>query len=335
MGPNSTRRRGYHRASTNVNIRRNIQFVNRVPAWQLQPGVCYQFDITLSNPSKPDSYRQDILVSKQELLEQLGAIARQAGSAILDVYASPDFDVQIKSDDSPLTRADLAAHRIIEDALNDAWPEIPVLSEESGEIPFSERQAWSRYFLVDPLDGTKEFINRNGEFTVNIALIEDGEPAAGVVYVPVKEQLFAGAADVGAWIEQDGNTTTIATRSVDASALTVVASRRHGGEALGACMEVLSRHFAEVDTANMGSSLKLCLVAAGEADLYPRLAPTSEWDTAAAHAIVRAAGGRVVDTALRPLRYNQKENILNPFFYVIGDQGFDWDQILSTVRLPD
>lgn len=273
------------------------------------------------------------MMQDEKKLDAMGAIARRAGDAILEIYEHSDFGVETKADDSPLTKADLAAHRIIVGELTATWPEIPVLSEESGEIPFAERQRWSRYFLVDPLDGTKEFINRNGEFTVNIALIDEGEPVAGVVFVPVKDQLYAGAADTGAWCEEGGSRRAISTRPVNPDALTVVASRRHGGEALTACMDVLSTRFGQVDTTNMGSSLKLCLVASGEADLYPRLAPTSEWDTAAAHAIVSAAGGRVVDTALAPLRYNSKDSILNPYFYVIGDADYDWDSVLDAVEV--
>ncbi|MDZ7686309.1 MAG: 3'(2'),5'-bisphosphate nucleotidase CysQ [Gammaproteobacteria bacterium] len=238
----------------------------------------------------------------EAFLNPLGQIARRAGDAILEIYDHRDVSVQTKGDDSPLTEADLAAHRLIVDSLVEAWPDIPVLSEESTGVTFEERRHWSRYFLVDPLDGTKEFINRNGEFTVNIALVEDGIPIAGVVFVPVKDVLYAGADGAGAWVETEGDRASIQTRALqprlDArQALTIVASRRHGGEALEGCLDVLNRHFGAVETTNMGSSLKLCLVAAGEADLYPRLAPTSEWDTAAAHAIVQAAGGRVVDSA--------------------------------------
>ncbi len=266
-------------------------------------------------------------------LDELAQIARNAGQAILEVYGEEDFGVETKDDDSPLTRADLAAHRIIVASLNELAPEIPVLSEESDDIPYETRSTWTRYFLVDPLDGTKEFINRNGEFTVNIALIEDGVPVQGVVFVPVKDVLYAGdqTSDT-AYVETAEGRTAISIRAV-ASPLTIVASRRHGGEALTACLEVLGRHFDDIDTTNMGSSLKLCLVAEGKADLYPRLAPTSEWDTAAAQAVVEAAGGRVVDTDLQPLRYNTKANILNPFFYVLGDTAFDWQAILSQVEI--
>ncbi len=263
--------------------------------------------------------------------------ARLAGDAILAVYAEDDFGVETKSDDSPLTRADMAAHLIIVDALSVGAPDIPILSEESDGIPFATRGLWNRYFLVDPLDGTKEFINRNGEFTVNIALIENGVPVRGVVYVPVKDVLYFGDQSAGeAWVQRDGEQSTISTRKLNTDQpLTVVASRRHGGEALASCMSVLATHFSDIETTNMGSSLKLCLVAEGQADLYPRLAPTSEWDTAAAQAVVEAAGGKVVDTSLSLLRYNTKENILNPFFYVLGDTAFDWEQVLAAVTLPE
>lgn len=271
-----------------------------------------------------------------DLIDVMSQTAREAGAAILEVYGEQDFGVETKSDDSPLTRADLAAHHIIVNGLSAALPEIPILSEESDDIPFSERASWHRYFLVDPLDGTKEFISRNGEFTVNIALIEDGVPTLGVVYVPVTDVLYIGDQHDGeARVIRDGETTRIRSRSLEpASTITVVASRRHGGEALEACMSVLKENFAEIDTTNMGSSLKLCLVAEGKADLYPRLAPTSEWDTGAAQAVVEAAGGKVVDTGLNALRYNTKENILNPFFFVIADPQFDWDALLSQVKIP-
>lgn len=268
-------------------------------------------------------------------LDLMAELARRAGAAILDIYSEDDFGIETKTDDSPLTRADLAAHRIIVDGLESAYPDIPVLSEESDAITWDDRKTWKRYFLVDPLDGTKEFINRNGEFTVNIALIDEGVPVKGVVFVPVKDVMYVGDQEAGtASVTRDGSTTAITTRIVEPShPLIVVASRRHGGEALQACLDVLHRHFDETDTTNMGSSLKLCLIAEGEADLYPRLAPTSEWDTAAAQAVVEAAGGLVVDVALDPLRYNTKENILNPFFYVLGDRDFDWLGILSEVKI--
>lgn len=275
----------------------------------------------------------------QELLEGIQAICREAGAAILDVYQRADHEVETKADDSPLTAADRAAHDIIVAGLRRLAPDIPVLSEESDAPGYDVRRKWSRYFLVDPLDGTKEFINRNGEFTVNIALIDDGAPVAGVVFVPVKDVLYAGwrGEDTSmAFVERGGTRQPIKTRALkprlrDGAPVTVVASRRHGGDALAPVMDALARHFTHVDTANMGSSIKLCLVAEGEADFYPRLAPTSEWDTAAAHAVVLAAGGKVVDTHFVPLRYNAKEDILNPFFYVIGDPTFPWEDVLGEV----
>lgn len=273
-------------------------------------------------------------------LEDMSAIARQAGAAILEVYGEEDFGVETKDDDSPLTRADLAAHQIIVERLGKIAPDVPVLSEEADNISFDERRGWQRFFLVDPLDGTKEFISRNGEFTVNIALIEEGVPVQGVVFVPVKDVLYTGDQlnSTSAHVERGGEVKTIQVRNLSGrmragDPLTVVASRRHGGDALVACMAVIEEYFSQVETTNMGSSLKLCLVAEGEADFYPRLAPTAEWDTAAAQAVVEAAGGRVVDTAFRDLRYNTKEDILNPYFYVLGDTGFDWEKVLAGVQV--
>ena len=220
----------------------------------------------------------------QQLLDGISAICRKAGDAILEVYERANHEVETKEDDSPLTAADRAAHRIIVDGLTTLAPEIPVLSEESDAPDYDIRRRWSRYFLVDPLDGTKEFISRNGEFTVNIALIEDGAPILGVVFVPVKEVLYAGWStedSKGAYVERDGSREAIRTRALkprlrDDLPVTVVASRRHGGDALAGVLAELDKHFARVETANMGSSIKLCLVAEGKADFYPRL-PMPSW----------------------------------------------------------
>ena len=271
-----------------------------------------------------------------DLLELMSRIAREAGAAILKVYGEDDFGQVAKPDDSPLTRADLAAHNIIVKELAAAIPEIPVLSEEADDIPWDERKSWESYFLVDPLDGTKEFISRNGEFTVNIALVEAGIPVMGVVHMPLQNLLYVGDQINGvARVTRDGKTSDITTRAFEPEEeVKVVASRRHGDAALEACMSVLTREFPQVETANLGSSLKLCLVAEGAADLYPRLAPTSEWDTAAAQAVVEAAGGAVVDMAMNRLRYNTRAETLNPFFYVIGDPDYDWSGLLSRVVLP-
>lgn len=266
----------------------------------------------------------------QSVLQEVLAIAEQAGNAILEVYnASDDIEVETKSDDSPVTAADHAAHRVIEDALLKAFPNVPVFSEESGGITYEHRKDWPEFWLVDPLDGTKEFINRTGEFTVNIALVQGGEPVLGVVTVPLKNQAYMGARGVGAFKSNNGQTwEPIQTRSVTANELVVVGSRRHGSEAHDALLEKLGHHFATVENANMGSSLKFCLIAEGKADLYPRLALTSEWDTAAAQAILVEAGGAMLDIDFQPLRYNKGECALNPFFYAFGDPAIDWKTVL-------
>ena len=268
------------------------------------------------------------------LLEQVIEVSQQAGAAILDVYNSSDFGVQTKGDDSPLTKADLAAHHILAPALAQLLEGVPVLSEESELPPWSERQTWQRYWIIDPLDGTKEFINRNDEFTVNVALIENGVPILGVVYVPVYGWTYAAASSLGAVkIDSDGRRAigvrTVASRLDTQQPVQLVASRRHGAEAIEALVARAEQALGKVERVSMGSSLKLCLVAEGEADLYPRLALTSEWDTAAAQAVVEAAGGTVVDSNFELLRYNQKDDILNPFFHVIGDSSFNWQSVIN------
>jgi len=254
------------------------------------------------------------------LLPKLVALARHAGEAILAVYAR-DFEVQTKDDDSPLTQADLASHKVIRAGLAGLTPHIPLLSEESAAIPFETRRQWSEYWLVDPLDGTKEFINRNGEFTVNIALVRDGRPVMGVVHVPVRGQTYWGVVGAGAW-RQDGDAlaTPISTRRPPAGIPVVVGSRSHANPKLEAALAPIGEH----DMVSMGSSLKFCLVAEGKADLYPRLGPTSEWDTAAAQAVVEAAGGQVLNLDGSPLTCNREESYLNPWFLVVGDPEADW-----------
>ncbi len=254
------------------------------------------------------------------LLEEASRIARRAGEAILEIYREADHGVTTKSDDSPLTRADIASHRIIAASLEELTPEIPLLSEEGADSPYDLRRSWQRFWLVDPLDGTKEFIRRNGEFTVNIALVAAGTPVLGIVHVPVLERTFSGAASLGAWCrERDGEQRPIRATGTAAGDLRVAASRSHAGPHLAAFLEQLPDH----RLVSMGSSLKLCLVAEGRADLYPRLGPTMEWDTAAAHAVVTAAGGRVLDFDGRPLRYN-KEDLHNPYFIVLGEKSVPW-----------
>lgn len=254
------------------------------------------------------------------LLDSIVDVARQAGAEILDVYSQP-FDVASKADASPLTQADLRAHKTIVKALATLTPGVPVLSEEASDIPFEERRQWQRYWLVDPLDGTKEFVSRNGEFTVNIALIEDHAPVLGVVHVPVKNTTYFGGA--GAAFKQAGSERPVAihVQTPPATPLRVVGSRSHASAgSLDEYLDKLGPH----TLLSIGSSLKFCFVAEGAADFYPRFGPTSEWDTAAAHAVLEAAGGAVIDLQGAPLRYNTKAELLNPHFLAIGDRSRDW-----------
>ena len=259
-------------------------------------------------------------------------IARQAGDAIMEIYAG-DHAVEYKDDKSPLTAADKASHEVIVAGLQKHFPEIPILSEEGKDIPYEERKDWERFWLVDPLDGTKEFIKRNGEFTVNIALIENQQPLLGVVYVPVQKKLYCGVVGEGAWVEeargsrpeaQDGQSNNLGPRASglipiqvreadEEQGLTVVMSRSHPSPEL----EEYLRDIKVAEALPVGSSLKLCVVAEGKADLYPRLGPTMEWDTAAGHAVVLAAGGMVKTPESNELVYN-KEDLLNPYFICEG-----------------
>ena len=260
----------------------------------------------------------------KQLLNDVVAIAERAGREILDVYDSADFAVETKGDGSPLTLADRRAHKIIESSLGSLTPDIPVLSEESGQSAFDQRLGWQRFWLVDPLDGTKEFVKRNGEFTVNIALIEDGQPVLGVVHTPVQQVSHFAEREAGAFRrEPDSGDQPIRVRPCDRSGVIMVASRSHAGAVVEQYQAALTRDVGPVERTSMGSSLKLCLVAEGRADIYPRLAPTSEWDTAAAHAVVTSAGGSVTRLDGTPLVYN-KPDILNPWFLVGGDQTVDW-----------
>ena len=247
-------------------------------------------------------------------------LARRAGAAILEVYAG-SFAVETKSDDSPLTAADMASHRLIVNGLRELTPDIPVLSEESKGIDWNVRSAWERYWLVDPLDGTREFVKRNGEFTVNIALIENHVPVLGPVLIPVTGELYYGITGEGAFLETAPGAMPqpIATR-LAASIPIVAGSRSHANERQMAMLEKLGYH----RLISVGSSIKFCMVARGDADLYLRLGPTSEWDTAAAQCVLEQAGGAVVDLQGEPLRYNAKESLLNPEFLALGDRSVDW-----------
>jgi 3'(2'), 5'-bisphosphate nucleotidase len=251
-----------------------------------------------------------------ELLPQVVQLARQAGEAVMRVYAEVNPAVEYKRDNSPLTQADLASHHTIDEGLTRIAPGWPVLSEESKEIPFDQRSGWQRFWLVDPLDGTKEFLKRNGEFTVNIALMEEGRPILGVVYAPAMDRMYYAARGAGAWKAEGGSVAAIRIGRVAHGRTRVVTSRSHGsGE------ESLDRFTggdAACDFVTMGSSLKFCLVAEGAADVYPRTGPTMEWDTAAAQCVVEQAGGTVMDLEGNPMVYN-KPVLVNPGFVARGE----------------
>jgi len=267
--------------------------------------------------------------------------AKRAGEAILEVYDS-DFAVEQKDDKSPLTLADKRSHEIIENVLEQTVTvnnsTVPILSEEGKEIPYDERIKWEYFWLVDPLDGTKEFIKRNGEFTVNIALIHKHKPVLGIIYIPVKDVFYFAAINFGAYKLENSSILTedlsieelidksqkLPLNSNDKTTLTVIGSRSHTSEEFTEFVKQLNQKHENVEFISSGSSLKLCLVAEGKADVYPRFGPTMEWDTAAGQAIVEQAKGTVMEAETNePLNYN-KSNLLNPFFIVSG-QGFSLD----------
>jgi len=260
----------------------------------------------------------------EDILLDVKDLAVQAGEAILKIYET-DFEVKQKEDNTPLTKADMAAHHIIEEGLLKLSANIPVLSEESAHIDYDERKTWREYWLVDPLDGTKEFVKRNGEFTVNIAYICDGYPVMGVIYAPVLDLTYYACQGKGAYMQVDKQPSSqIHTRKMQLSKLVIAGSRSHAGSSLQRFMTQFENH----EIVSMGSSLKSCLVAQGEADIYPRFGPTSEWDTGAAQCIVEEAGGRLLNLHLDRLQYNSKPSLLNPHFVVIGDTSFDWARFI-------
>ncbi len=265
-----------------------------------------------------------------ELIDNIIGLAIVAGRHIMEIYTT-DFSVEQKPDNTPLTAADMASHHAIIEGLERLTPGIPILSEESANIPFKERSQWQRYWLVDPLDGTREFVKRNGEFTVNIALIDGHESILGVVYAPVTGTIYYAAHGMGAFkktwdhISNTGSEAiAIHTRRKTINRTVIASSRSHRGDSLETFLQKIDNY----DIISMGSSLKSCLVAEGRADIYPRLGPTSEWDTAAAQCVVEEAGGRITKTNMQSLRYNAKDELLNPHFLVIGDPDFNWGQYL-------
>ena len=259
----------------------------------------------------------------RKLVDPVVDFAIAAGDAILEVYAT-DFDVQSKADDSPLTRADMASHHTLVKGLRDLTPELPVISEEAGLPSFDERRTWPLYWLIDPLDGTKEFVKRNGEFTVNVALIREHRPVLGVVHAPVPGVTYTGCEGAGAtrrYREKgERGIEPIRVNAEVGDPPRVIGSRSHRSPAF----ETFLERAGDFELVSMGSSLKFCVIAEGGADVYPRLGPTSEWDTGAAQAVVEQAGGSVWRFDGKPLSYNEKADILNPYFVVFGSTDRDW-----------
>ncbi len=286
----------------------------------------------------------DQIIIDQHIIAKLIDIARTAGDAILAIYNAPEkINLQIKSDQSPITAADMAAHHIIVQALASLLP-LPIISEEATLPDFVERKTWQAYWLIDPLDGTKEFIGRTGEFTVNIALVQNGVPVLGVVHVPTTDETYIG---VDKYISSEHKIqaekyrsgkkiSNLKTRDLNArfaaqQSLDVLASARHGSDETAVLLQEIAQYWpVPLQILTAGSSLKFCWIAEGRADFYPRLAPTCEWDTAAAQAVLVAAGGAVINTkTLMPLLCNDSESLVNPSFFAVGDVGFNWALLLS------
>ncbi|KRG71456.1 3'(2'),5'-bisphosphate nucleotidase CysQ [Pseudoxanthomonas dokdonensis] len=259
-----------------------------------------------------------------DLHEAVLVIAREAGQAILKVYEG-DFAVEHKADESPLTAADLAAHRVINEGLRRLTPQWPVLSEEAASIPWDVRSRWSTYWLVDPLDGTREFIKRNGEFTVNIALIVRHAPVFGVVHAPVTDETWHARQGRSAYLRTGEVDTVIRSRRPATGPLVVAASRSHRDARTQSVLE----RMGDIEVIGLGSSLKFCRIAQGTLDVYPRFGPTSEWDTAAAQCVLEAAGGALLAPDGRAFRYNRRETLLNGDFIALGDPTLPWQQWLE------
>jgi len=254
------------------------------------------------------------------LRETVIAIAQDAAASIMDVYARP-FDVEIKSDSSPVTAADLAANQVILRGLGQLTPDLPILSEESAQVPWEVRRHWGAYWLVDPLDGTREFVKRNDEFSVNSALIYQGAPAFGVVLAPVSGVAWHAMRGELAYRRDGMHDSVLRTRTPALPPLQVAASRSHRSPQTQALLE----RMGEIEVVAQGSSLKWCRLAEGTLDVYPRLGPTAEWDTAAGQCVLHAAGGAVLSAATgKPFRYNRRESLLNGDFIALGDTRLPW-----------
>jgi 3'(2'), 5'-bisphosphate nucleotidase len=262
------------------------------------------------NQSVLEKFRTDVLTAVLE-----------AGQKVMEIY-NKGFEVTEKEDESPVTSADLASNRLIIKSLKRLSPSLPSLSEESAHQPFSIRSQWPAYWLIDPLDGTKEFIKHNGEFTVNVALIREKKPVLGVVYAPALGLVYYAVEGEGAFKVDRGKHVPIHVRPLRAGQPTILGSRSHLSTRFDAYLDQVGDH----DLIRIGSSIKFCLIAEGEADLYPRFGPTSEWDTAAGQCILETAGGRVTDMKMRPLLYNTKASLENPNFFAFGDASRNWEE---------
>lgn len=268
-------------------------------------------------------------VNTKECLDHAIQCAIQAGELVLETYESGQFEQYNKSDDSPVTCADIAAHEFIEGYLSKYFPSTPIMSEEQEHLGLSERVGWKRYWLVDPIDGTQEFVSRSGDFAVNIALVEDNQPVLGVIYWPTTGITYYATLNGGAWRMENGESAPIHVRRLDVPAADKIIVAVSRVQPLETVMNHLS-DTREYETLRRGScSLKACAIAEGSADIYMRVGITGEWDTGAAQCIVSEAGGRIVDKQFEPLSYNQREQLSNPDFLILGDQDVDWQHIVS------
>ncbi|MCS4306439.1 3'(2'), 5'-bisphosphate nucleotidase [Rheinheimera pacifica] len=262
------------------------------------------------------------------LLDPVKSAAREAGAELWQLYQSGDFQQQQKADLSPVTSADLAANRIIINRLSELTPSIPIISEESHLIPLAQRQHWPRYWLIDPMDGTQEFVAKSGDFAVSIALVEHGWPALGVIYWPKEDIMYYASRGNGAFKQRRNLINRMRVNQHQAGqTLKIAVSRR---QPLQPIVDLLqSQH--DVEYIALGScSLKSCLVAEGKADCYMRLGPTGEWDTGAVHVIVEEAGGKILDSEFTPLSYNQRDTLANPDFMVMGQASIPWPKLIKS-----
>lgn len=271
------------------------------------------------------------VVDYRSLAEQLLPLCLRVGAAIAEIYhRDVKPDVTLKADDTPVTAADRLAHRMLLEGLEQLTPGWPVLSEEAPLPPFAERRQWSRYWLIDPLDGTREFISRSGEFVVSIALIERGVAVLGLIGVPLRDVVYVGVPGAGAFrADSDSSRVPLQASTTVPGRLRVLCSKRRRSRAFEECLQKLQSGFAGVEEMRAGSALKFCLLAEGAADLYPQFSPCSEWDTAAGQALLEAAGGKVLSTAFAPLRYNTRASVESAHFYATSAAALDWSTCLS------